>query len=580
MRPPCVFCSDGCQKGGKLLKCLHKVCYDCLTCNVQPDGRIRCKTCRRATPCPPPGRDHEQVLVDDSMLNNVTQGSEELSARRVRPCSRHPSKELLYFCAACREVVCETCKIQSRHASHLDRIVHATTEATALRHRLHTALNKLVPAKREKEVERSLAFAEELLEAAESNLKAHSEATSTIGDVLFAREIDAIEDRKQKLLSKADEICRAHVYSRERALRYYRRGMYVSREVHNIIDAMKSDEDLLKMRPNVIRALKSNTGNIVLNSALNISLPLFLPQELSHVQLSIQDQGKVADNSQVDLSRSTFCICDTVTFVNKKISIVAQLRKRDGTPVTKHMLKTSSIQMFAVSSLPIGSLPLALTHYSEGEVRGEFRYHKNAVFLLEMHFNTPSPMPLSNLRQALCRSDTERDNLLVVYENAALYIDPESIVPAGHMFTGPTMDVCGTVPFCSLIQLKNGLTIARAQRPLNFKCPAFQIYIWQHPSEGLEIGLTSGAEAVSHRAQFHTLVSSNNGHRFGRACQVGDSIIVKRSPGSRVKYQISCHFANGEVSVAEILLPEIDQPILTIKMCEADCGISVTGVVP
>ena len=71
MRPPCVFCEDGVERAGKLLKCLHKVCNDCLPASVQEDGRTRCAKCRRPTPCPPPGRNHKQMLVDDSMFDSV-----------------------------------------------------------------------------------------------------------------------------------------------------------------------------------------------------------------------------------------------------------------------------------------------------------------------------------------------------------------------------------------------------------------------------------------------------------------------------------------------------------------------------
>eukprot|EP00117_Sycon_ciliatum_P023052 scpid105823/ scgid19703/ len=71
MRPPCVFCQDGFKKAGKILKCLHKICMECLPASVQEDGRIRCAKCRRTTACPPPGRCHEDLLVDDSMFDKV-----------------------------------------------------------------------------------------------------------------------------------------------------------------------------------------------------------------------------------------------------------------------------------------------------------------------------------------------------------------------------------------------------------------------------------------------------------------------------------------------------------------------------
>eukprot|EP00117_Sycon_ciliatum_P002976 scpid50344/ scgid7965/ len=83
MRPTCVFCLDESQKAGKLLNCLHKICDECLPASVQPDGRIHCAKCRRTTPRPPPGRNHEQLLVDDSMFDNAPCYGEESAKAQV-----------------------------------------------------------------------------------------------------------------------------------------------------------------------------------------------------------------------------------------------------------------------------------------------------------------------------------------------------------------------------------------------------------------------------------------------------------------------------------------------------------------
>ena len=164
MRPPCVFCEDGEARAGKLLKCLHKVCNDCLPASVQEDGGIRCAKCRRLTPCPPPARSHGQVLVDDSMFDNAPIRSigikkadakdkglqivvdESLNTVSVRPesegadvdrstvlraegshkqiphhgrehlCLYHTKMEMRYYCTHCREVLCEKCKVDIKHA--------------------------------------------------------------------------------------------------------------------------------------------------------------------------------------------------------------------------------------------------------------------------------------------------------------------------------------------------------------------------------------------------------------------------------------------------------------------------------
>eukprot|EP00117_Sycon_ciliatum_P004924 scpid102906/ scgid9083/ len=170
MRPLCVFCQDGAGKAGKLLKCLHKICLDCLSNSIQQDGWIRCSKCRRTTPCPPPGRSHRQVLVDDSMFDPVPDShdgtkkanekdnvleivadesmspssipQESTSSQEVRStavyaqrfhkqnphhgrvhlCPYHINMKLVYYCTRCQEVLCERCKVQIKHASHIDQI--------------------------------------------------------------------------------------------------------------------------------------------------------------------------------------------------------------------------------------------------------------------------------------------------------------------------------------------------------------------------------------------------------------------------------------------------------------------------
>ena len=213
MRPPCVSCKNGAEKAGKLLKCLHKICLDCLAGSVEEDGKIRCSKCRRTTPCPPPARSHRQVLVDDSMFDNVPDShfgtkkakckdsnlkvvsdeSMDLSSipqeatsshvvrstiedaegfhqqmphqGRVHVCPYHSTMELQYYCTRCREVLCKTCKAQIKHASHIDQVNDGTEVATALN--LMERLRKIVPDGNEKEVNESLEYAGDLLTAFE-----------------------------------------------------------------------------------------------------------------------------------------------------------------------------------------------------------------------------------------------------------------------------------------------------------------------------------------------------------------------------------------------------------------------------
>ena len=217
MRPRCVFCRS--RAPGKLLRCLHKICFECLQSNVQPDGRIRCANCRRLTPCPPPARSHNHSLVDDSMFDNEnseqieTKNTSDNSApsritmnkvgsvasdfkhvendeccakqvkqnRRTHFCPVHSKRELLHYCRECREVLCEPCKLKSNHASHIDQVpdIHAGTDAAALKRRLYDMIK---PHGRPDEVDKHFDYADNLLRAADWELQStasHNENNDT-----------------------------------------------------------------------------------------------------------------------------------------------------------------------------------------------------------------------------------------------------------------------------------------------------------------------------------------------------------------------------------------------------------------
>ena len=253
MRPSCVLCKDGAGKPGKFLKCLHKICLDCLTGSVEEDGRIRCSKCRRTTPCPPPGRNHQQVLVDDSLFDNVPDsqdGTTKTNAKdkdlqmvadksmdsssipqestnvhvvvrspvldaqgihqqispqgRVHVCPYHSTMELRYYCTRCREVLCETCKAEIKHASHMDQINDATEVAAALRRRLTERVRKIVPDDKEKEVNESLEYAGDLLTTFECDSASQVSSIKTMIHEQCQDLLLRVKKRKEELVLEGD----------------------------------------------------------------------------------------------------------------------------------------------------------------------------------------------------------------------------------------------------------------------------------------------------------------------------------------------------------------------------------------
>ncbi|XP_065192490.1 E3 ubiquitin-protein ligase TRIM56-like [Sycon ciliatum] len=176
-RSDCVFCESS-NTRGKLLKCLHSICVECLEKHTNDNSSVGCPGCGAITPPPLAGVPLLQYLPDSDVLSGdageataIMQNklcdecaedtvavaicmdcgdhfctdhakghpksrksyrhkvvplseadSSSPSARRPTPgskCALHPSSEQSHFCMVCRKILCDKClEASNRHDQH------------------------------------------------------------------------------------------------------------------------------------------------------------------------------------------------------------------------------------------------------------------------------------------------------------------------------------------------------------------------------------------------------------------------------------------------------------------------------
>ena len=422
MRPTCVFCLDESQKAGKLLNCLHKICDECLTASVQPDGRIHCAECRRFTPRPPPGRNHEQLLVDDSMFDNAPcYGEESAKAQvsgqddprvsdndvctsmlqpepksthtdcnysidirgcqkdvpqvgRVHFCPFHSKMELRLYCNICREVLCESCKHHQKHDSHIDQIGDITEEAVALRQRLKVRMEKFVPEGKTKEVDKSLEFAGDLLKAIESERTSQVTLNKRLIDAVCNHQHQVIKKRKQELICGVEQWRKQLADLHAKCSTEYGEACEKAKHEKCLIKAVSTNQDLLKIHPYLNKFLAS-TGTSILQGFPEkyfslTSIWKFACLNLTDLEGRMSTMGVFLDDNDIDMS---FKRAGTyVMFKGEQLIVAALVRTRRGQPVPEATLKDSNIKIFASKIEHDGSMAapvrLPTSGYGEGEM--------------------------------------------------------------------------------------------------------------------------------------------------------------------------------------------------------------------
>ena len=195
--PKCVSC-DVDNARGKLLKCMHCICVQCLPQHITFESEVCCPRCQDLTPSPPSGVTHMQALPDSAVLNGGAAGDpykvetgesdtkfcdecakdekavatclecqvnycqihadghsrsratykhrmENLSAsgiliqatRKVfENCHFHPTQEWQTFCSQCSQLLCQQCEV-IHPTEHKPRILSLSNAASQAKTALH-----------------------------------------------------------------------------------------------------------------------------------------------------------------------------------------------------------------------------------------------------------------------------------------------------------------------------------------------------------------------------------------------------------------------------------------------------------
>ena len=127
--PKCVTC-DVDNARGKLLKCMHCVCVQCLPQHITFESKVCCPRCQDLTPSPPSGVTHMQALPDSAVLNRGAAGD---------PYKAETGESDSKFCDECMEdekavATCRECQLNYCQ-THADS--HPRSRAT-YKHRMET----------------------------------------------------------------------------------------------------------------------------------------------------------------------------------------------------------------------------------------------------------------------------------------------------------------------------------------------------------------------------------------------------------------------------------------------------------
>ena len=634
MRPLCVFCQDGAGKAGKLLKCLHKICLDCLPASVQQDGQIRCSKCRRSTPCPPPARNHEQVLVDDSMFDSVPESHDgtkkanekdkvlevfadenmnpssipqqptsslvvrptEVDAQvfhkqiphdgRVHFCPYHSTMKLRYYCTRCREVLCETCKAQIKHESHIDQINDATEVAATLRHRLTERLRKIVPDDKEKEVNESLDYAGDLLTAFECDSASQVSRIKTMIEEQCQELLLRVKKRKEKLIDEGS-IRKKHLVELQECYEL-NNGKGAFQHVLDGIRYAVKNEDLVKMHPHSIQLLTEASSDIIAKTSSILQRRTFTCKKPSELQEHFGVMGQVVDNTDINLSCCSFPRPEYVAFAGEPFSVKALVRNSQGQALSEASLKVSSIQIWATRIegffSPAVPVLVPISDYSEGWVHAgiQLKLSRPTVFLLELLLDAPCSIPefqIGSLKKELYMFFPLK-TWLYFYKSRASYFHTHFCSPRENIqIVRFQSHLSQAFAGMDITQERYGVATARASQPVQDRGFAVTFLIARCPSSKIDIGFTWECPDTSQEMKL-VLASSARSHSSSTPiCNLvtGDLIYVTRCPNKQCKYNIDhyCPRSGLLKNNHSVRIDSNTKPILMVRMFDRDTRIQV-----
>ncbi|XP_065188596.1 E3 ubiquitin-protein ligase TRIM45-like [Sycon ciliatum] len=356
-RPECGSCRSS-SKHGKLLKCLHALCVECLENYISGKGSVGCPECGTTTPPPPlAGVPLLQYLPDSEVSsdgNEATAGTQSrklcdecaLDTRAVAvcmdcgeslcamhaeahpasrrtykhkvvplseaaghtgdrtsasqyKCSFHPSFVQCSYCLSCEQLVCKQCVSSGDHAAH--NVQTITDASSSIRQSLKAKLNSTSHGS-------GSVFDESIKksEAALSGLRDETETVSSCINDVFGGLKKAIENRQQELLDEVDRLQLSHLLPLEEQKRQILAGASYSKKVQHLAENCNEDVNFLKMS----RWLEEAAKNAVIASERDVKgfapgTLLFSPHHVEELTAAIARTGVVSDIGMLSSEKSS-----------------------------------------------------------------------------------------------------------------------------------------------------------------------------------------------------------------------------------------------------------------------------------
>ncbi|XP_065188591.1 E3 ubiquitin-protein ligase TRIM45-like [Sycon ciliatum] len=360
-RPECGSCRSS-SKHGKLLKCLHSLCVECLEKYISGKGSVGCPECGTVTPasttgvplllCLPDsnvsshGNKDEAVqktfcdeCVDDTAavavcldcgdnLCAIHAESHPVSRRSYKhtvvslseaagctggktaashhKCSFHPSFVQCSYCLSCEQLVCKQCVSSGDHAAH--NVQTITDASSSIRQSLNSKLTSTLHGS-------GSVFDESIRksEAALSGLRDETEGLSSRINDVFGGLKKAIEKRQQELLDDVDRLQLSHLLPLEEQKRQVLAGALYSKKVQHLAENCNEDVNFLKMSGWLEEAAK----NAVSASERDVKVfapgtLLFSPYHVEELTAAIARTGVVSDIGMLSSEKSTMTTAGSV----------------------------------------------------------------------------------------------------------------------------------------------------------------------------------------------------------------------------------------------------------------------------
>ncbi|XP_065188623.1 E3 ubiquitin-protein ligase TRIM56-like [Sycon ciliatum] len=362
-RPECGSCRSS-SKHGKLLKCLHALCVECLEKYISGKGSVGCPECGTTTPAPQRGVPLLQYLPNSDVSSDGNEATASTQSRKLcdecaedtravavcmdcgdslcamhaeahpasrrtykhkvvplseavehtgdrtlasqHKCSFHPSFVQCSYCLSCEQLVCKQCVSSGDHAAH--NVQTVTDASSSIRQSLKSKLTNTSCGS-------GSVFDESIKksEAALSGLRDETETVSSrINDVLGGLK-KSIEKRQQELLDEVDRLQLSHLLPLEEQKRQVLAGASYSKKVQHLAENCNEDVNFLKMS----RWLEDAAKNAV--SASERDVTVFAPGTLSfspyHVEeltAAIARTGVVSDIGMLSSEKSSMTTAASV----------------------------------------------------------------------------------------------------------------------------------------------------------------------------------------------------------------------------------------------------------------------------